>query len=117
MDLFDLPLFGGKFACFQPRGRKISRIVCILLFDGWSNAWGPTAQWALPRDVSNHCHIILKYGHQSRGRKPLWFNNHWLSHPDFHDMISNSWLSSSNVGWKDFILLGKFISLKIALKI
>lgn len=70
----------------------------------------------LPRDISYHCPIILKYDNQLRGLKPSRFNNHCLSHIGFSDVVLASWVSSMFQGWKPFILLEKSRSLKSILK-
>lgn len=64
MNLLDLPLLGNIFTGYQPFGGASSCLDRILISDGWWNLWGKTSQWAIPRDVSDHCPIIFKYSNQ-----------------------------------------------------
>lgn len=89
MELLDLPLLGMKFTWSQPNEGVVSRLDRILVSDGWWGYWGTITQWVLPRDVSDHYHVIVKYDNQLWGLKPIWFNNHWLSHLDFHELVLN----------------------------
>ncbi|MCH88892.1 RNA-directed DNA polymerase (Reverse transcriptase), partial [Trifolium medium] len=49
--------------------------------------WGEPSQWALARDVSDHCPIILRYSSQLWGPKPFKFNNFWLDHQGFKEKL------------------------------
>lgn len=43
--------------------RLVGLIEFLCLMDG-GGFWGPVAKWGLPRGVSDHCHIVLKYDNQ-----------------------------------------------------
>jgi hypothetical protein len=79
MGLFDSPFLGRCFTWYQPNWEALSRLDRFLLSDGWGNLWGLAAQWALSRDVSDHCPAVLRYSNQSWGPKPFSFNNFWLA--------------------------------------
>ncbi|MCH86627.1 LINE-1 reverse transcriptase like, partial [Trifolium medium] len=61
LELVDLPLVGRRFTWFQASGRAMSRIDRILISDEWAMRWGISSLWVLPRDLSDHCHLTLKY--------------------------------------------------------
>lgn len=60
MNLLDLPLLGRKFNWFHLNSGSVSRLDNILVSNGWWDRRGIDAQWALPRDVYDHCPIFLK---------------------------------------------------------
>jgi exonuclease III len=60
VDLEDLNLLGRRFTWFHPNGRAMSRIDRVLISEEWANLWGDSSLWVLPRDVSDHCPLILK---------------------------------------------------------
>lgn len=91
MGLIELHILGRKFTWFHPNGEAVSRLDRILVSNGWWQFWGPTAQWALPRDVLDHFHILIKYDSKIWAPKPFRFNNHWLSHPEFFEVVIYSW--------------------------
>jgi exonuclease III len=64
LELLDLPILGRKFTWYQASGRAMSRIDRMLISDEWSHKWGSVVLWSLPREVSDHCPIILKYNHE-----------------------------------------------------
>jgi hypothetical protein len=79
LELVDIPLLGRKFTWYHASGRLMSRIDRVLISDEWAQRWGNVALWAIPRDVSDHCPLILKYCHDDWGPKPFRFNNFWFS--------------------------------------
>jgi hypothetical protein len=117
MDLIDLPLLGRRFTWFQPSGGAMSRLDRFLVTGGWLDMWGVASQWALPRDVSDHCPIVLRYLDQLWGPKPFRFNNYWLDHRALPSVVQQSWEQHNNSGWMAFKLKEKLKSLKGSLKI
>lgn len=73
----------------------MSRLDRFLLSEEWIQTWGVVAQWALNRDVSDHCPIILKMDSQNWGPKPFRFINCWLEHKGFKKMVEEIWRSKS----------------------
>jgi exonuclease III len=61
LGLIDLPLLGRQFTWVQPNGACMSRLDRILVSLNWSVEWGDVNIWALPRDIFDHCPIILRY--------------------------------------------------------
>lgn len=100
----------------QADGSAMSRLDRFLLSDEWIQEWGVVAQWALNRDVSDHCPIVLKDGCQNWGPKPFRFFNCRLDHQGFKKLVESAWLNFSFFGWKAFVLKEKLKSLKSILK-
>lgn len=40
----------------------MSRIDRVLVSKNWESTWGTSSLWVLPRDVSDHCQLLLKAG-------------------------------------------------------
>jgi len=62
MNLEDLNVLGRRFTWYHLNGRSMSRIDRVLISEEWSNLWGVNSLWVLPRDVSDHCPLVLKHG-------------------------------------------------------
>lgn len=87
MELFDPPLLGGRLTSYKADGSAMSRSDRFLLSIEWIEEWKVEGQWALNRDVSDHCPIMLKLGKQEWGPKPFRFNNCWLAHPGLNEVV------------------------------
>jgi len=112
-----LSLLGRIYTWFQPNGGAMSRLDRFLVSDGWGDAWGVATQWALPRDVSDHCPIILRYSSQLWGPKPFRFNNFWLEHREFVQAVRTSWECQMPPRWMAYNLKEKLKYLKRDLKV
>ncbi|GAU27881.1 hypothetical protein TSUD_159750 [Trifolium subterraneum] len=112
LGLIDLPLLGRKFTWVQPNGACMSRLDRILVSPNWSVEWGDVKLWALPRDISDHCPIILRYQNFDWGPKPFRFNNHWLKNKGFKEVVAGSWNNTMVGGRKGLIIKDKLKVLK-----
>jgi hypothetical protein len=74
------------------------------------------ALWSLPRDLSDHCPLLLKYNHEDWGPKSFRFNNFWLDSKKLVEIVESFWVSNSVEGWMDFALKEKLKRLKPILK-
>jgi hypothetical protein len=116
MDLVDLPLLGRRFTWFHPNGRSMSRIDKFLVSEEWSDVWGVCSLWVLPRDISDHCPLILKKDNFDLGPRPFRFNNYWLEHKNFKKIVEETWRNHNVSGWMGHILKEKLKNLKYRLK-
>jgi exonuclease III len=103
LELVDLPLVGRRFTWYHASGKAMSRIDRVLISDGWASRWGSVALWVLPREVSDHCPLILKYCIDDWGPKPFRFNNYWLDNKKFKEIVEGCWESHHVGGWLDGI--------------
>ncbi|PNX99561.1 cysteine-rich receptor-like protein kinase [Trifolium pratense] len=85
LGLIDLPLIGRTFTWFHPNGLSMSRLDRVLVSNEWITLWGNPKVWVAPRDVSDHCPVILRYDVADWGLKPFRFNNFWLHNKSFRD--------------------------------
>ncbi|MCH87331.1 endonuclease/exonuclease/phosphatase family protein [Trifolium medium] len=107
LELVDLPLIGRHFTWYQSSGRAMSRIDRMLISDEWAIWRGNGSLWALPRDVSDHCPLLLRYLQEDWGPKPFRFNNFWLENKKFVKLVE-AFLGKPKSGRVDgFCLEGK----------
>lgn len=78
MEMEDSNVLGRSFTWYNPNGHSISRIDRVLLSAEWSHMWGETSLWVLPRDVSDHCPLVVKVGGWDWGPRPFRFNYFFL---------------------------------------
>ncbi|KAK2445530.1 hypothetical protein QL285_016452 [Trifolium repens] len=112
----DMPLLGRRFTWFHPNGVTMSRLDRILLSDGWMVKWRNPNVWALSRDVSDHCPLVVRYNSLDWGPKPFRFNNFWLQHKSFKDMVVKTWQDQTFAGWMGFVLKDRLKGLKAKIK-
>ena len=72
VQLEDLGVLGMRFSWYHPNGRSMSRIDRVLISEEWVSFWGENSLWVLPRDVSDHCPLILKNEGWEWGPKINW---------------------------------------------
>jgi hypothetical protein len=106
MRLVDLPLLARRFTWIHANGLSMSRIDRCLVSLEWLEVW------VLPRDVSDHCPIVLKHSNLDWGPKPFRFNNYWLAHKNFLEVVEEAWREIEVGGWMGFVLKEKLRGLK-----
>ncbi|GAU33007.1 hypothetical protein TSUD_358740 [Trifolium subterraneum] len=116
LELVDMPLVGRQFTWFHQNGVAMSRLDRVLVSHDWARLWGNPNVWVDDRDVSDHCHLILRYDPADWGPKPFRFNNFWLENKHFTDLIVNTCESQNFTGWMGFILKERLKGLKLAIK-
>jgi hypothetical protein len=116
LEVEDLVLLGRKFTWIQPNGECSSRLDRIMVSSNWFEVWGDVSLWALPRDVSDNCPIMLKYSTADWGPKPFRFNNYWLKNKDFKGVVARTWCEQSHNGWMARVFREKLKAVKEALK-
>lgn len=70
----------------------------------------------LPRVTSDNCPILLECGDWSKGTGYFKFEDMWLEHKDFSDLVDNWWNSYNVLGRADEVLAKKLKLLKKDLK-
>ncbi|MCI33634.1 putative reverse transcriptase - beet retrotransposon, partial [Trifolium medium] len=94
----------------------MSRLDRVILSYEWNLNWGNPMVWVLPRDVSDHCPLVVKYSSSDWGPKPFRFNNFWLRNKSFKTLVVKTWEEQNFTGWMGFILKDRLKGLKIAIK-
>jgi hypothetical protein len=59
--LEDVDVLGRIYTWYHSNGRSMSRIDRVLIVE-CSQVWGIPTLWVLPRDMSDHCSMVLKMG-------------------------------------------------------
>jgi hypothetical protein len=85
--LEDLHPMGGNFTWFHSNGVAMSRIDRMLVSEEWLSTWRNQSLRILPRDVSDHCLLLLKSSVIVSRPKPFRFCNHWLLHKNFKGVV------------------------------
>lgn len=116
LEVEDINILGRKFTWYHPNGIAMNRIDRVFVSEGWSLAWGIGALWVLPRDVSDHCPLVLKGMVGEWGPKPFRFNNFWIENRKFKRVVEEAWRGSNATGWMGFVLKTKLKELKLVLK-
>jgi hypothetical protein len=116
LEMVDMPLIGRRFTWFHPNGITMSRLDRVLLSHDWSANWGNPHVWALSRDVSDHCPLVVRYSFSDWGPKPFRFNNFWLHNKKFKELVIKTWEEQSFVGWMGFVLKDRLKDLKGVIK-
>ncbi|GAU42391.1 hypothetical protein TSUD_296890 [Trifolium subterraneum] len=116
MEVIDIPVLGKKFTWFNSNGSTMRRLDRFLLSEGFIHKGGISNQWIGDHDISDHCPIWLECSILNWGPKPFKFNNCWVNHPEFLDLVKNIWVQSNVRGTKTFVISEKMKRLKEALK-
>jgi hypothetical protein len=87
LELVDMSLVWRSFSWFHPNGVAMSRLDRVLLSNGWFNKWPNPFVRVLARDVSDHCPLVVRYNSSDWGPKAFRFNNFWLHHKSFKDLV------------------------------
>jgi len=69
--LMELPVVGKKYTWFKANGTAKSRLDRVLVFDEWLQKWPIGKQYIQPREVSDHCAIVVKCVSKDWGPKPF----------------------------------------------
>ena len=116
MNVEDLNVLGCRFTWYHPNGRPMSRIDRVLISEEWSQIWGENALWVLPRDVSDHCPLVLKNGGWDWRPKPFRFNNFWLQNHKFKGVVEEALRGHDVSGWMSYVLKENLKGLKATIK-
>ncbi|XP_020232360.1 uncharacterized protein LOC109812732 [Cajanus cajan] len=101
MELIDIPLVGKRFTWFKSDDSMMSRLDRVLVSESWSAQWGVGYVEVIPRDVSDHCPLILNHKVLNWGPKPFRFNNCWLSHSGIEGVVRSAWEKQVQVLYRE----------------
>ncbi|CAL5401981.1 unnamed protein product [Camellia sinensis] len=114
LQLVDLPIQGDSIT--WSNGRSLSRIDRFLVTMGWEEHFSEVVQLRLPRPVSDHWPILLDSGGIRHGPTLFRFENMWLQHEGFLDLVRGWWNSYEVRGSPSCVLAKKLKLLKATLK-
>jgi len=78
--------------------------------------WGVAALWVLPRDISDHCPLVLKLGDNDWGPKPFRFSKFLLSNKKLKKVVEDGWRRFGCSGLTGVLLKSILKKLKIHLR-
>lgn len=96
--------------------RFVTDIDRVLISEEWMNVWGEATLWVLPRDVFDHCLLMLRGRGWDWGPKPFRFNNFWHTNYSFKGVVEEEWRREGVYGWMSFVLKSKLKNLKSRLR-
>ena len=99
LEVEDVSLVGRKFTWYNLNGFAMSRIDRAFISEEWREFWGNVSLWAIPRDVSDHCPLVLKGDTSDWGPKPFQFKNYWLENRKFKGVVEEAWRKYGRSGW------------------
>ncbi|XP_076934456.1 uncharacterized protein LOC143600739 [Bidens hawaiensis] len=110
---------GNKFTFLTGvgQGLKISKIDRMLVCQEFFNKWRGACLRALPRDLSDHCPLLLTVVDSNYGPNPFkWFNS-WLERKGCEEVVIRALQNSVREGSVDKRIKCKLLAVKEALKI
>ncbi|KAI3506473.1 hypothetical protein L1887_28832 [Cichorium endivia] len=110
--LCDLKMGGFRFTYFCQRDCKLSKLDRFLVSHNLINLFPQLAAIALPRDLSDHCPIVLQTEVVDFGKTPFRFFNSWMFRKDFDLIVKNTWAKFRGFGTPDRYLMAKLKFLK-----
>ncbi|XP_057811426.1 uncharacterized protein LOC131025643 [Salvia miltiorrhiza] len=119
-DFIESPTTGLYFTWsgrrFLPRHIE-SRLDRALFSSGFDDMWTNIVTHALPRLTSDHSALVLQCRDAAPpGKRSFRFLNMWVLHPDFHNLVHNSWSGDVDVRCPIFKVMFKLRRLCADLK-
>ncbi|GKV15204.1 hypothetical protein SLEP1_g26006 [Rubroshorea leprosula] len=115
-DLVDVKLLNRRYTWYKPDGSARSRLDRFLLNTEMSNMEGEWIQHGLPRNISDHCAIVLKSRTTDWGPRPFRVIDAWQQHPDFKKLVEDKWRETEVEGFAGYKCQQKLKLLKGVLK-
>ncbi|GKV49313.1 hypothetical protein SLEP1_g56069 [Rubroshorea leprosula] len=113
-DLVDVKLSNKSYTWYKPDGTTRSRLDRFLLSTEMSNMEGEWIQQGLPRNISDHCAIVLKSRTTDWGPRPFRVLDAWQQHPDFKKFVEDKWREMEVEGYAGYKCQQKLKLLKEA---
>ena len=118
MCLREYVMRGNKFTFLAGKGKgfKMSKIDRVLVCQNFLDKWPEACLRALPRELSDHCPLVLTVVNRNYGAKPFrWFNS-WIERDGCRELVNITLESCVFVGAPDEVLSKKFKHLRAVLK-
>ncbi|GLT35233.1 hypothetical protein SLA2020_097020 [Shorea laevis] len=114
--LVDVKLMNRRYTWYKLDGTARSRLDRFLLSTKMSNMGGEWIQQGLPRNISDHCAIVLKSKTTDWGPRPFWVLDAWQQHPQFKKVAEDKWGEMVVEGFAGYKCQQKLKGLKEFLK-
>ncbi|XP_076903259.1 uncharacterized protein LOC143558289 [Bidens hawaiensis] len=108
--LMEYGMKGKRFTFLTGAGNKckMSKLDRFLVCGYFFSRWAEACCRALPRNLSDHCPILLSLVNKNFGARPFrWFNS-WLDRDGCEEMLVNALDRYQSVGSRDVTLSNKF---------
>lgn len=112
MELHDLKVGGDIYTYFCQIELKLSKLNRFLMCLGFLNHFPSVSVIALPRELFNHCPILLQITVIDFEKPPYRFFNSWMWHDGFKQIMFSSWENYTGYGTADRYLAAKLKFLK-----
>lgn len=107
---------GRKYTYMTDGGEKLSKIDRILVGPKFMGKWPNASLISLPRELSDHCPLVLLTLICDFGPSPFRFFNNWLMDPNFGDVVREAAASFQFNGPPDKLLSCKLWKINNAIK-
>jgi len=109
-------LGGRKYTFMSENGKHLSKIDRFLVCDTFMNRWPNATLRAAPRNLSDHCPLILTTAALDFGPIPFKFFNSWVDLPGFEEAVVSGSMITCSQHEPDKILAEKLKNIKASLK-
>nr|KAJ0202639.1 hypothetical protein LSAT_V11C500288120 [Lactuca sativa] len=106
---------GHRYTYFCQAEPKLSKLDRFLLSPSFINRFPNTSVTALPRELSDHCPVLLR-STADYGKTPFRLFNSWMMRDEFELIVSHAWSSFVGYGAPDSYLAAKLKYLKNEIK-
>ncbi|XP_076942110.1 uncharacterized protein LOC143611877 [Bidens hawaiensis] len=107
---------GFKFTRWLDGDNKLSKLDRMLVCDKFWGLWPTATLRALPKNLSDHCPLLLSTTSSNYGHIIFKLFNAWLHKPGLDNVVRSSVSSFTFVGAPDIALAGKLRCIKKAIK-
>jgi len=88
--LLELPSVGRKYTWYRANGSAKSILDRVLVSEEWLQEWPLSKQYTQPREISDHCAIVVKSVVKDWGHKPFRSIDAWLLDGDFKNLVKEN---------------------------
>jgi hypothetical protein len=117
LGLVELPLKGRRFTWtnkqFQP---LLERLDWFFTSTNWTISYPNTFAHSLVNETSDHAPCVVTISTSIPSSKIFRFENFWLEHQDFMNIVQQNWVAPQHISDPAKILTAKFKNMRRALK-
>lgn len=110
--LIDIKMGGHRFTYFHNGDLKLSKLDRFLVCPKFIDLAPSATVIALPREISDHCPILLSTSWCDFGPPPFKMFNSWLSRDGFEKVFISAWNNFIGYGTQDLYMNAKLKCIK-----